>query len=998
MKRTPKKRSVSIFRRILLPLLIVAVLQASLLYTLLSIGGVYGKIRQNAMDTLMDRTRNRYQIMQTNMNNWSSVQGMADAVGSQVAAVLAARGKTYQDIGTDAELNAAIVEKASGDLIARIRQDDCSGVFFILDGIGVEGKPDSYAGMHLRDTVPGSFSEDNRDIFLLRGLPPISRKLGLALDSFWQACYTFSGDGSVDQDYFFIPLQAGFEYGGQTASQYLGYWSGPINLDPQDAQSVLTYSIPLLSRDGFCYGVVGVEININEILSILNGTDTRNRDFTGCYFLGVTEDGGASYRQVLATGGRFKQNYLKSDIITVTDRPADDFIASGTGSQEIYGAVQPLSLYNRNTLFYDQQWTLIGMQDADSLFAFERQTYGLTLMMMGIMLIIGILVVVITARTIAKPITGIVGDLRQSDPSEELHLRRTAITEIDVLADEVTALHRAAAEEASKISTILDLTGLAVGVYELLDDSELAYGSDGFFTLLDCQPPRGNGNRIPKEQCKIILREKLGVPVPDYSDIYQLGTGAEARYLRCKIHRDARGQIGTIMDVTQEVERRKRMEYDLAYDPLTSLYSRRTFEKKAGDLFARRRDALKIAAVIMIDLDNLKSINDKYGHDFGDAYISTFAQGLRTLQTERCLVGRRSGDEFYAVFYGYDSEEELRAVLHSSWEMVVSQSIDLPDGTSRRIWASGGVAWYPSDGKGLMELIHFADFAMYTCKNTTKGNLVEFSAEGYLNDGYLFNGQGALERLLDNQAIYYALQPVVSARTGEVYGYELLMRSLEPELPVPGAIFKLAKEMGKLYYLEQITWQQGLGAVRRLVDSGDLKPGYRIFINSIANQQISLDDEQQLLSQYEDILGHVVMEVTESEDNNPRYTQQKLAFIRRFGGQVAIDDFGKGYNSDASLVMIDADFVKLDMAFVRGVDRDADRRELILNVVRYAKQRGIRVLAEGVETRSEMETLILLGVDYLQGFYLGYPEVAPLEPSDEVKQEILEAAQRQLPS
>lgn len=318
----------------------------------------------------------------------------------------------------------------------------------------------------------------------------------------------------------------------------------------------------------------------------------------------------------------------------------------------------------------------------------------------------------------------------------------------------------------------------------------------------------------------------------------------------------------------------------------------------------------------------------------------------------------------------------------------MARAYQLPDGTPYKMRVSAGVAWYPDDARTLAQLIHFADFAMYKVKRSAKGTLEEFSRQDYSEDSFLISGRDALDRLIDQQLVRFAVQPILSARTGDVYGFELLMRTNVRELPDPTTVLRLAGAEGKLPHIERLTWLKGLETVKAMMQNRATPPGAMFFINSVANQQLAAEDERLVEERYGGFLSRLVIEVTESERSEKAYTDRKLAFIRAHGGKIAIDDYGTGYNSEVALIQIGADIVKLDISFVRGVDTDTDKQALIRNLISYARERGIAVVAEGVETREEMRTLIRFGVDYLQGYYLGQPQYQPMNPDKLLRREI----------
>lgn len=307
---------------------------------------------------------------------------------------------------------------------------------------------------------------------------------------------------------------------------------------------------------------------------------------------------------------------------------------------------------------------------------------------------------------------------------------------------------------------------------------------------------------------------------------------------------------------------------------------------------------------------------------------------------------------------------------------------------------SGGMALYPDDSTDWNELERFADFAMYTVKHGAKGVLAAFNRDVYSEDAFLINGRNALNKLIGSQKTSFDYQPVVSARTGEVLGYELLLRPNMPELPNPTTVLRLAKSQGMLRHIERMTWFGALASAREMSRCGALPGDALIFINSIGDQRMKPEDAAVLTDQYGDLFHRLVVEITESERNDLEITQEKCMFMHERGGRIAIDDYGTGYNSELLLVSVNADFVKVDNSFIHNVDVEVDKQVLVRNLISYARRKGIAVLAEGVETREEMQTLIGFGIDYLQGFYLGRPSETPQPLAKTVLAEI-RAAQGQ---
>ena len=198
---------------------------------------------------------------------------------------------------------------------------------------------------------------------------------------------------------------------------------------------------------------------------------------------------------------------------------------------------------------------------------------------------------------------------------------------------------------------------------------------------------------------------------------------------------------------------------------------RQAFFRVCGELF-EKPNTLRHAALMMTDLDNLKTINDTYGHDWGDVYLRQTAHSLQQGSPSGTVVARLSGDEFLLLFYGYETREALRTDIKKLEENFAQNSATLPDGKRLCIRMSGGVAWYPEDALDLDTLKKYADFAMYEVKHSTKGEVREFDMEHYRAGVYAMEQRSDFEKLIRERRVDYHFQPIVSAHDGHVVAYE----------------------------------------------------------------------------------------------------------------------------------------------------------------------------------------------------------------------------------
>ena len=424
-----------------------------------------------------------------------------------------------------------------------------------------------------------------------------------------------------------------------------------------------------------------------------------------------------------------------------------------------------------------------------------------------------------------------------------------------------------------------------------------------------------------------------------------------------------------------EALERRRIEHERDYDILTGLYNRQAFRRTCEELFAHP-EKLGHAALVMTDLDNLKQINDTYGHDWGDQYLRQTGRCLAQSVPSGTLCARLSGDEFLLFFYGYRSREEIRRKLEELRDALHASTSTLPNGSQLHISISAGVAWYPKDSTNYNTLKKYADFAMYQVKQSKKGEMREFDVGMYNQEAYALQTRHEFEEMLRQEAVEYYFQPIFSARSGRVVAYEALMRPQMPTLRSPMAVLKLARELGRLYDVEHLTIFKASETFRDLRRKGLIREDALLFVNSIASVSLNDGDVQEYKKRYADLLPDIVVEITEEEELDLKELERKR-YVPGASGTVALDDYGSGYSNGNSLLTIEPRYVKVDISIIRNIDTNADKQQFLAGLVTYAKPRSIQVLAEGVETMAELQKVLELGVDLLQGYGCARPAPVP---------------------
>lgn len=970
-KKKPASRSILI--QILIPMVLVMLVQSSLFTVTLLFGGTVEQLRINAFDILTERVNNRKNYLQNEMiQRWSNMGEAVDGFQTKIQTLLDDADASPEHLTVSSSLSVTVLEKLSEDMILLLRRNGVTGVFVVLEGDGSADK----TGLYLRDMDPQSSPADNSDLLVERGSPSLVRRLGFATDIFWQPRFLFDDSGDItDFDFYQKPFQAAKNYRGVENTD-LGYWSPSFRMDKNDVD-IITYSVPLLGEDGLPYGVAGVELT-TDYLRTLMSSDELLGSGKGAYLLAISQEEGNTFANVVSSGSVFKQIFGEQQQTDLENEPAYGSIYSAEKSDRVtesaYGCVSYIQLYNSHTPFESDRWAVIGVVRDQDLLGFYHRVQTTILMAALASLLIGIVGVCIVVRFLTRPITSVVKNLKASDPDQPVRLNKVSITEIDQMTDAVEQLSVQVAESAARLSKIIELAGLSIVAFEYDKLADRFYRTGDISRLLgpeftpatDAVEDFRTAMESLESRCLESVQENGGVHV------YHLTADETQKWVRMKLLEGEERIIGVLSDITQEIQEKRKIEYERDYDLLTSLLNRRAFYNWMGQLF-QHPEKLGVAALIMLDLDNLKYINDNYGHDQGDEYIRCTADVIRQHTPSDAVLSRMSGDEFYVFLHGYSSQNEVRRIIDELHDGITHTLFPLPDNPSFKVRASAGVAWYPQDSTIYEQLLKYADFAMYKVKNTVKGEFNEFDKESYNRDAYLLHSKEDLNRLLDGGLVDYYFQPIVDAHTGNVFGYEALMRSRLDSLPSPDIILNLARSQSKLYQIERMTWFRALEDFSRC----DLPDNCRLFVNSISNQILTPEDLAAFEEENRGYLSRLVVELTEEEKPDEEMARRKKAISRRWGAQIALDDYGTGYNGETTLLSLEPDYLKIDMSIVRNIDRDANRQMILRNIVYYARSREIQLIAEGVETRDEMEYLIRSGIHYLQGYYIGLPSPIP---------------------
>jgi diguanylate cyclase (GGDEF)-like protein/PAS domain S-box-containing protein len=448
---------------------------------------------------------------------------------------------------------------------------------------------------------------------------------------------------------------------------------------------------------------------------------------------------------------------------------------------------------------------------------------------------------------------------------------------------------------------------------------------------------------------------------------------------RAYAHRDTDGRAvfehGVMFDVTELKEAEERIAHMAYHDGLTALANRQLFEQTLVLAVERAKRDETAVAVVFLDLDNFKLVNDSLGHHAGDLLLTELSERLRTCTRETDLVARQGGDEFLMLLADQDPGEAAAAAARVADRVVeVLTEPFVLHGTEFHARGSIGISLYPRDALDAESLLKNADIAMYRAKRLEPGGHVFFASEG--DDAALrLSFEQRLRRAVEEQDWVLHYQPVVDLADRRIVGAEALIRWRDAHgIVPPGEFIPVAEELGLIeaigdWVIDEVARQQ-----RAWRDAG---LGLEVSFNLSPRQLWTPRLADRLLAKMLEAgvePSTMQAEITESTAMaDPDRTQRTLRELHAWGLRLALDDFGTGYSSLSRLKNMPVDVLKIDQEFIRNVDSDVRLAGMVRAMIQVAQSLDMVPLAEGVETEAEYVFLRSNGCRLAQGFWFAHP-------------------------
>jgi diguanylate cyclase (GGDEF)-like protein/PAS domain S-box-containing protein len=433
--------------------------------------------------------------------------------------------------------------------------------------------------------------------------------------------------------------------------------------------------------------------------------------------------------------------------------------------------------------------------------------------------------------------------------------------------------------------------------------------------------------------------------------------------------------IGVINDVTDLMRYQEQLEYQANYDSLTRLPNRNLLRDRLQHALIVAQRQHKGVAVVFMDLDGFKNVNDSLGHSVGDRLLGVVAERLARCTRTSDTVARHGGDEFVIVMTDTVDEQSLIA-----WMERVRASISEPvwlDGTELYVGCSMGASLFPQDGDDAETLMKKADLAMYRAKDMGRNTFQFYQPEMNASAGARLNLERRLRRALRDNEFLLHYQPQVDIDSGQIVGTEALVRWRDPEVGLvpPSSFIPVAEESGLIGPLSEWVLREACRQNKAWQDLG--LPPARVSVN-LSARVFQQRDIAKLVMQVLDETGlepqYLELELTESAImRNAEEAVSMLNELHALGIGLAIDDFGTGYSSLSYLKRFPVDRLKIDRSFVSDIGISGDDETITSAIIALAHSLKLQVIAEGVETSAQLDFLKERACDEMQGFYFAKP-------------------------
>ncbi len=967
MKKGPRLFK-NIYSRILIPVMIIIFLQGIIISFFLFFGVTQKTLGSVLIRDFKVNVNLRRNYLETSIvNKWNNIDVDRNKIIENTKEFIEEKNITIDELLNDKKYSEELILMQADIIPDVIIKNQVTTCFLIIDNQDLP--QDSKTAVFLNTKNPNMNTNDGIEVlFAPYSTTEYYHKSQFLLST---TAYSYKFSDIENKNFYYKPINYAKEAG---KSKVEGYWSCDLSLENY---KFLTYTIPLI-LNGKVIGAFGIGLTtqyLNSMISYINKDTKLNIEL------------------VRKVDDRYENAFKAYNDFSLVDFDRNQ--CKSTGIEGIY------SFKNNNNVVeyvydeelrldgdevYNESWYVVGILPKNDILSAETTIEKQVIVVITGGILFTFCALLVGIRLIINPIKKVSRNVSNQNLN---NIPKTNIYEVDVLLNELSLYFEKAINLSKKLDNVIEDSSINIAILDYSKKDNVVNITNKFYSMLEL-----DYDSMPTTKDEFLSRIKpiekyIDYSLNEYEDFTEelfaksneYGILVKNTYLRLKIESSDEGAIATLLDFTAVYNEKKKIENERDYDPLTGLLNRTGLYIRVEKLISKHG---KKGALYMIDIDNLKKINDNYGHDLGDKYINITGKYLSDLGKKHpnLLVSHLSGDEF--ILY-LDNHRSMTEVNEIAKEIEKIREVYL-EAYSDKIYISlsCGVALFEPNIT-FNELRKRADFAMYTIKKSNKNSVAFFNSEAY----ELYNMEKVmyekLIKLIDEKLIDYAYQPIVDVKTGEVLGYEALMRPMLEEYRQPLKVIEAAKKYNRLYDIEVLT---NFLATEKFVKS---KCDKKLFINSISSQILSNELYDKYLKDFKDYLPNIVIEIIEEDFGENDIIDKKTSIIKKNGMNYAIDDYGTGFNNIGMVLDYSPAYIKIEGSLIREIDTDDKKKHFTKSIINFCKENEILVVAESVETIEEFKCVKELGVDYVQGYLLAKPSLHIVDLPDEIKKMIRES-------
>ena len=448
---------------------------------------------------------------------------------------------------------------------------------------------------------------------------------------------------------------------------------------------------------------------------------------------------------------------------------------------------------------------------------------------------------------------------------------------------------------------------------------------------------------------------------------------------------------GLLIDINQQKETEQRIVFLANHDPLTGMYNRRRFQEQLERQIAYANRYKVLSALLFIDLDQFKYINDTLGHQAGDQCLTAVSHALKSSLRESDVLGRLGGDEFGVILPQTDSNGA--EYVAQKLVKVLEQQVQIPAELNMHISASIGITLFPEQGTTPAELLAKADAAMYTIKRSGRGKIHTYQPDDQelVNMKAKVQWEDRITRALQDDLFLLHFQPIIGIHDNLVSHHEALLRLRDDngELIYPGAFLDTAERYGLIRDVDQWVIKKAIQVQGESIQAGQpVSLAVNLSGRNFGDPDF-MDLVQSALEYYKADPQALIFEVTETAAvENFKTARRFVEDLRSLGCRLALDDFGMGYSSFQYLKNLPVDMVKIDGSFIRHIHQNRTDQVIVNAMCDLARGMNIVTVAEFVESEDVLQQLKLLGVNYAQGYHIAMPSETFIHAFDDQLQQV----------